>query len=178
MNVKNEMSFTDAGGHNQMVKLFVMLSRDKTLEWVDPYGENKRPSSFLQKIDKVTGARVYEVPLPYACRLLAAEPYKYFLCYPDILTVRFDVKGGGKEVRKVRAKTVKYVEGSIYKDQSGDPPQKATIINVNEDLSLDIDVDGRLIKSVGPKKVTKGKVVEKLPNGLPVLVDKYDNEEE
>jgi hypothetical protein len=101
---KSMFEFKSEGSERMMVKLFALTPSSKHLEWYNPY--TKDTDFFFQKINK-HGTKMYEVPLPYAQRLIAGQQYMYLLAYPDIITVRFQLPGGGTEFRKVYRVTEK-----------------------------------------------------------------------
>lgn len=97
---KRMFEFKSEGSEKMMVKLFALTPSDKHLEWENTYTKDKGVEFFFQKINE-HGTKMYEVNLPYAQRLIAGQPHKYFLAYPDVVTVRFQLPGGGSEFKKV-----------------------------------------------------------------------------
>ena len=87
MKFKMDEQFNTAG----WVTLFAKMTTDRYLEWGGEIFEQ-------QKTEK--GSRFYIVPPLYAHRLLASEPYKFFLLKPNSLNVKVPVPGGGSEYKR------------------------------------------------------------------------------
>ena len=88
----------------RMVRLVCNITRDQAapLDWIDPYSEKKIPIAFPEMIDE-NGNVFYEVPMPYAKRLLADS--KFSLVEPGEIVIWRDLQGGSREAVTIKAKT-------------------------------------------------------------------------
>lgn len=117
-----------------MVKLFAFTPSSKPLEWLNPYTASDVPEIYMQKIN-TRGTKMYEVKLPYAQRLLAGQPKMYFLAWPDVVQVRFELPGGGSEFRSVYRVTEKLdKEGKVVidPDKKNNPHGYPTLVRPEE----------------------------------------------
>jgi len=99
-------------GGVKMIRLFALVSNEKYLEWQGEVYEQKRTEH---------GSRYYEVPVLYAHRLLASEPYKFFLMYPDNISVRMPVPGGGSFFKTINRVIEKLDKEGVPVKENGLP---------------------------------------------------------
>jgi hypothetical protein len=106
------------------VTIFAIMTDERYLEWDGEMFEQKRTEH---------GSRYYVVPPKYAHRLLASEPYKFYLSKPDSLDVKVPVPGGGSAYKKFNRVIEKLNrDGSVVRGISGLPelidPEDAVFI--------------------------------------------------
>jgi len=127
------LKLTASSGIKQRIRLFALVTISKTLEWTNPYTNERE---IFPQMKSENGSRIYDLPMPYGQRLLASEPYKYFLCTPDVVTVSFAVPGGGREERNVFAKEehviLKNKVKEVQRDESGLPKLVAKELDADE----------------------------------------------
>ena len=102
----------DASGNRQVITIGakLMLIQARPLKWVNPHspdGQRGISDVYEPRVDE-DGVIMYQVPLPYARRLLSAEPYKFVLVAPDVLRLEVKTKNGGKEMTMLQAMVPKY----------------------------------------------------------------------
>jgi hypothetical protein len=118
---KPKMILKEATGMYDTVSLAALVTEPIPLTWTDISTKDREKKMFLPKQDQDTGLIVYEVPLIFAQRLVAGEPYKYKLMDPDRIRALCVSKSGGKEWRTFRSHYIKRDDGKVCKDARGVP---------------------------------------------------------
>ena len=118
----------EASGREASVVLaaMVMPHRAPVLSWLDPYSEKGRrgePYFYEPKRDDF-GSVFYNVPIPYASRLLSNSPEKFCLVSPELASMQVLGKNGGQRFDLVNAKVRKRADkegADVARDGLGKP---------------------------------------------------------
>jgi hypothetical protein len=111
-------------GHPARTAIITLLANTpvpRVLQHKDKYSKPEEAPISYQPRTNEHGAVIYEVPLPYATRLLSGEPSKYQLLAPEVLFVNMEQRNGGHALVEIKASTPIMVDGVVARRSDGLP---------------------------------------------------------